>query len=306
VNLDTTAAFWDQHVASEKEPREQLWHHPLTQAHLNRLRGDKSLLEWAIENCFSTGPMRLGLGIGAGTGSFELAMLKYGMVEEYDLFDVSAIALEKARENARAQGLENRVRTFCMDVASATLQEDTYDFLSCISSLHHMTDLTGTIHKLYKTLKPGGPLIAFEYVGPNRFAFPDIDTTIARRLYRVLDPELRGPWPELPLPNPRDVMEADPTESAHSAEIIEAVREIFDHTQVTPLGGAVAYPIWHGLKYEAIYETTKGYDLTHTIWDLDYALFSAGHLPTYFAYLVAHKLPSGHNRQAEFDLVGSS
>ena len=162
-----------------------------------------------------------------------------------------------------------------------------------------MSELQVTLRKLHSALRPGGLLFSWEYVGPNRFAFPRRETAVAERLYRALAPELRGPWPELPLPNPMEVAEADPTESIRSEEILDAVHGVFDAVDVTSLGGALAFPLWNGLNHDALFDTERGHDLVRLVLELDAGLSRAGTLPAYFAYIAARKAPAGVDRHAE-------
>lgn len=288
-DLTRTSAYWDSHVTQIYENRAEWLAHPLVKERLARLRGGQSLEDWVIGRYLRGRRIARAIGVGCGVASFELGLLELGAVERIDLYDVSQVALDTAMDTARARGVAERVRVFRQDINRVTLPPNTYDLVTFISSLHHVADLEGVLRRINGALTPQGLFFASEYVGPDRFGYPEHDTAFAKRLYRVLDPSLRSPWPELPQPNPADVEAADPTESIHSSDILAAVERIFNGIEVTPLGRALTFILWWGLNHDALYETEQGRDLVNVILDLDDALIAAGQLPNYFSYIVARK-----------------
>lgn len=268
--------------------RAEWYAHPLVQARFQQQRGGQSIEDWFFSTYLSGFRGHRGLGIGAGVASFELNLLRLGVVETFDLYDVSEVSLDQARAAARRSGVEQQIRTFCADVNEIEFT-GTYDVITFISSLHHIEHLETTLRRMHALLAPGGILLAHEYVGPDRFAFPESDLRLPRQLFNVLDPRLKAPWPELPLPVPADVIAADPTEAVHSAAIIETLQRIFAHVEVTPLKTSLAFILWYGLDHDALYDTPQGVDLVRVLLTLDEMLVDAGEMPNYFAYLAASK-----------------
>lgn len=287
--LSQTASYWDEYVSQPELNQAEWMAHPLVQEHFNRVRGGLTLEDWFINKYLAGKSVRRALGIGAGVASFELYLMHRGLVEAYDLYDVSSVALARAEETARAYGVADRVRFYCQDLSQLELPAASYDLVTFISSLHHVTHMESTLHQMYNALVPGGLLFANEYIGPDRFAFPEVDCQVAQRLYRILDPALRSPWPELPLPNPQDVINADPTEAVHSSDIVAVLSRVFDTLEITPLKNALTFIIWWGLNHKALFETEQGFDLVRHILDIEAALITTGRLPNYFSYLAARK-----------------
>lgn len=263
--------------------------HPLAKARLERLRGGRSFEDWLTDRYLRDMRVSRALSIGAGIAMNELELVRLGAVERFDLYDVSQVALNAAMERAHALGIADRIHIHREDINQVTLPPDTYDLVTFFSALHHMSDLEGILRQVNTTLTPQGLLFASEYVGPDRFAFPEQDATLAKQLYRVLDPALKAPWPELPQPDPRDVARADPTESIHSADIVAAIQRGFDQVEIIPLGHALTFILWWGLNHDALYETQRGLELVQVILDLDSALVNSGQLPSYFSYITARK-----------------
>jgi SAM-dependent methyltransferase len=289
MDLSRTSEYWDDHAVRGDQNRAEWLAHPLIKERIVQVRGGHSLEHWFIERYLGKRRVARAIGIGCGVASFELGLMRLGAVEQYDLYDVSQVALDTAMETARTLGLAERVHIFRQDVNHEILAPNTYDLVTFISSLHHIADLDGVLRRVNEALTPQGLLFANEYVGPDRFAYPEHDSAFAKRLYRVLDPRLRSPWPELPQPNPADVEAADPTESIHSADIIETVKRVFDQIEITPLEYTLTFILWWGLNHDALYDTEPGRELVNVVLDIDNALVTSGRLPNYFSYIVARK-----------------
>lgn len=215
----------------------------------------------------------------------EVHAVAAGLIGELDVYDVSAGSLEVALQTARDLGVADRVRVHAGDAMEGLREK--YDLIICVSSLHHATDMRETVTAMAGALNPGGALFASEYVGPNRFDYPQEHSAIAKRLYRTLDPALRSPWPELPQPTPADVEAADPTESVESEILLDEVRRAFSRVEITELGGALPFILWWGLNHDALFDTTQGAELVATIIDMDAALLGSERLPSYFSVLFA-------------------
>lgn len=289
--MQRTAEYWDRHHLTTEHHRSEWSCHPFVLERLHeKILEANSPEEWFIRNYITHGPLDRAVGIGVGTAGLELRLVSFGAVNHFDLYEVSQASLDQAREDARILNIEDRIRYLCEDFTKVSVAPETYDLVTFISSLHHMDPLDETLEKVYAALKPGGMMFAFEYVGPDRFNYPREHTRIAERLYEVLDPSLRR-WPQLPLtwPTPAAVIEADPTESIHSGDILDTVRRIFPHVDVKPMYGTLCFILFWGLHPDAIYDTEKGRDLIRLVLDLETALVDSGQLPSYFNLIVGFK-----------------
>jgi release factor glutamine methyltransferase len=82
---------------------------PRPETELLAERGWKFLCEWAAHHAGS--PLRA-LDFGTGSGCLALALASHCVAAEIDALDSSAEALDLARQNATAHGLQNRIRFF--------------------------------------------------------------------------------------------------------------------------------------------------------------------------------------------------
>ncbi len=291
-SFETTAKYWDtyleQHLADGENANRAEWlTHPTAQLHHSLRRGNRTLEAWIADVALGGVPRSRGVGIGAGRAAIELGLLESNAVGHFDLLDVSAVALEMAEHNAADMGVSDRIALSACDVSSYDLGVARYDLVTCIGSLHHVPELDTAVQSCARALTDDGVLVAYEYVGPDRFATGEVERELARRLYRALDPALRNPCPELPLPNPDDVIAADPTEAVHSSRILEVLSTNFDQIDIVHHGGALAYTLWWGLAHDQLFESKDGWDFVEVLLQTDHALTSTGVIPDYFVTVAA-------------------
>jgi SAM-dependent methyltransferase len=289
IDYQTTANFWDKTHFDPVFLRREWKFHPTAKSRLHALLGASSREQW-FHNRYLSGRSGLrGLSIGVGKAEAELNLISLGGFDRYDLYDVSPVATETGRQTAQARGLK-AANFVCGDIYEAVLPDGGYDVITFFAALHHMGDLEAILQKCNRMLAPGGVLWAAEYVGPDRFQFPDKHTAFAKALYRALDPEIKLPFePELRFPSAEEVIAADPTESIHPSEIQSTMRSIWPNMEFIGTYGTLMFILSWCLNYNAWYDTDQGRESFNTILDIDAAMIDAGRLPHYFAYLVAKK-----------------
>lgn len=231
------------------------------------------------------------LSVGAGTAEGELSLLAAGRFERLVTIDVSAACVAASWELAEELGVLDRTElllgTFEPDVLERLAPE--LDGVVFLDALHHLDHVDAVLSEVSVHLADGGVVVGDEYVGPNRFAFGGQATEIARFFYTQLDPVVRSPWPELPLPDPHAVALDDPSEAVDAESILPALRRHFADLTLVPIGGAIAYPVWNGLDHDAIYETEAGVRAVTQLLELDHRLTSAGVVEPYFCRFVGRQ-----------------
>ena len=112
-------------------------------------------------------PLRYGVSVGSGTGDNERDLIAAGLVENFDLFEVSRDRISQSKALAAKAGIGNRVKHHLEDA----LQRDfdgIYDLVYWEHALHHMLDVDYAIAWSVRALKTGGILVVNDYVGPTR------------------------------------------------------------------------------------------------------------------------------------------
>ena len=290
MDQDRARQYWDHRHFDPDYLRQEWSFHPAAKARLHRLLGYPSREEWFWAKYLRGKSGLRGIGIGVGLAQTELRLTTTGAFAQYDLYDVSPSALEQARHDAAAVGVSDKITCICEDIDDLDLGVERYDLVTFIASLHHMNDLEGILGKCKIALKPGGLLWAVEYIGPDRFQFPDQDTEFAKRFYRAVHPGLKKLWnSELQVPTADEVIKADPTEAIHSSRIPDAVHAAFQNVETIHTYGSFAFILFWSLLHDALYESPLGQEFVTSVLDIDTMLIDSGRLPHYFAYFVARK-----------------
>ena len=224
MSTSVAANYWDQRHFDPSFLRGEWSFHPYAKRRLHRLLGGVSSREaWFHDNYLKGRTGLRALGIGVGRAASELALLQLGGIDRYELFDVSPVALADGAQEAERLGVANKAEFCNLDIQSTELEDNAYDVITFIASLHHMTDLDPVLRKCARALAPGGVLWAAEYIGPDYFDYPPEHAEFPRRLYHMIDPSLRRAGePDLKFPTREEVIANDPTISplfAHSRDL---------------------------------------------------------------------------------------
>jgi SAM-dependent methyltransferase len=140
---------------------------------------------FAIRDCDETyeaalveharGAVALDYGCALGDYALKLAPI----AKEVQGIDISDVAIEAAKESAKAQGLTN-AHFAVMDAQATSFPDAYFDFVFGIGIIHHL-ETERSLREVARILKPGGVAIFREPLGGN----PVID------LYRAFTPQAR-------------------------------------------------------------------------------------------------------------------
>ncbi|SJZ81638.1 Methyltransferase domain-containing protein [Marinactinospora thermotolerans DSM 45154] len=100
-------------------------------------------------------PCRRALDVGCGTGGFARRLARLGV--DVDAVDPAEQAIATARSLTPATAGGGRVRFRRADITQTPLPAGTYDYISCLASIHHVP--FATVADLRRALRPGGVLV---------------------------------------------------------------------------------------------------------------------------------------------------
>lgn len=235
--------FWDREVV---EHRLVSWlEHQSVRFYVNELISG-SIHQWPFDWWVTTlrgRRFRRALIIGCGTGHFERHLAKRDVCDRIDAFDASMGSIAVACDEARKEGVADRIRYYLADFNDPALPRAHYDLVVFHQSLHHVGKIEKLLSRTLAAMTSDGVLFFDEYVGPSRWDWTDeliapqrkVFATIAARSVR-----------ELPYPVERE----DPSEALRSAEIPRQVARGFDFTHYRPYGGALLAPIYPYIIWE--------------------------------------------------------
>ena len=119
-----------------------------------QLRGDEKILD-----------VGCGLGLMAIGAAKRLTTGKVTAIDTWDSKELTASSLEAARENAKAEGVADRIRFEKGDPGKLVYPADQYDVVLCFAILHCLAD-DGERHRalreMLRVVKPGGKILIFD------------------------------------------------------------------------------------------------------------------------------------------------
>ncbi|MEM8976392.1 MAG: class I SAM-dependent methyltransferase [Pseudomonadota bacterium] len=167
------------------------------------------------------------ISVGCGSGVKERRLLEAGVVDQFDLFEVSEAYAAAARQGAKEEGFADRVRVI-VDDAFSHETADQYDLVYWDHSLHHMLNVDKAVSWSVAALKPGGWLIINDYVGPTRLVWHREEVDFAREFLKLHQSELGLEPTSLKYKNVIDRLKLflrDPSEAPQSDKIAASFRE---------------------------------------------------------------------------------
>jgi ubiquinone/menaquinone biosynthesis C-methylase UbiE len=186
------------------------------------------------------------LSLGCGAGGAEIFAASQGLCASVVGMDASEEALALARKAAADQGAPGA--TFARaDLNALDLPAAAFDVVLMNMSLHHVTNLEGTLAAVERTLEPGGIFVVNEFVGPSQFQFSDLQLVTAAALLEVLPDRWRldmstGQPKTRYLRQPRSYWNAvDPSEAIRSDEILGLLEERFEVLARRDYGGTLLH-----------------------------------------------------------------
>jgi SAM-dependent methyltransferase len=296
ADLRRAAAHWN---STRGSGRTRWWTSPQIHRHINRLVcGEAIDGPWAgfhrrIGELAPPGGFPRAISVACGHGGKELDLLELGLVQHFDLYEISDARVERGRERAAELGLSDRVTYRLADAFAEQLPDD-YDLVYWNNAIHHMMDTPAAVRWSRDRLRLGGVFAMDDFVGAARFQWPDAQLHMMRRVREELperflvDP--RDPSRRLPVkvkrPQEAALVARDPTEAADSERILPAVRKYFPGARVVLTGGVIYHSALNDVLANFADDGTDA-ELLAQILLVDEALTRAGH--TQYASALARK-----------------
>ena len=145
-------------------------------------------------------------------------------------------------------------------------------------------------------LKPDGYVFLSEYVGADRFDFPERQKAAIRAAFDLIperyrcsfDRGVRGPVLRAPLiPDPRAVAAADPSEAVRSSAILEVVERRFEVVARHDAGGTILQFLLQAISGNFRTDDPGSLVVLDMLFRIEDALIAAGDLGSDFTLVVA-------------------
>jgi SAM-dependent methyltransferase len=164
--------------------------------------------------------------------------------------------------------------------------------------LHHCADPERLLRRLHDGLSPRGRLVFLEYVGPDRFRYPEERMEIVRRYARLLPDRLRrNPRGgrldgATVLPDPDALARSRPHEAAQSSTLLETARDALAAETMLPAGGGLLHPLLRGREERFGRDTEGDERVLSVLCAAEAELAQSGALPDAFAVFVGRRKDS--------------
>ena len=229
-------------------------------------------------------PYQRGISVACGVGAKERVLLQRGLVKHFDCYEISRTAIEQGEAQAQECGLEKQMTFHHKDVFAESFTPGSYDLVYWDNALHHMPDAHAAMSLSRELLEEGGCFYMFDYVGPTRFQWTDEQVVILKDILSSIDdsyfliPGSEYMWKKEPSTmTVEEMLQADPSEAADSANILPAFKKYFPGGTVVPLGGLIYVLALDGIIVNMPEESI----LLKKMLKLDFILSQQGH--NYFA-----------------------
>lgn len=238
---------WGKEDFQKKLERAFWMNHPIVGQHLNRLatgRARCDWLTWFTRDCVPNDAPQDVLVLGCGEGWLERSIANLPWIRHIDARDVAEGAVERARELAAHEGIEN-ITYSVLDLNTGTLPSESYDVVIAHSVLHHIEGLEHAFDTIRRSLRPAGWVAISEYIGPPHLQYGEEAMAVMNAVMTALAPRLRvaitsGELLEAKVrPNLDYILEVDPSEGVRADELDHFIRQNFSVVYEAPMGGTV-------------------------------------------------------------------
>jgi SAM-dependent methyltransferase len=232
------------------------------------------------------------LDLGCGAGWFSLELARCGMrVDGYDIgpkqIEIARKFSQESRESADPflHGNFGSTDYKVVDLNKVCLEEEKYEAVISLGTLHHIQHLNHLLNEIYKSLKPQGKFIFYEYTGyyglSRIFPFIFKILELLKRLIRiqVCNQSSRR-------------MKTSPFEGISKREIIERVNEKFVIKRIE--SKFLFLPaIVSGLRIYRL-PNSIGALLVKIFYSVDKTLIKLKLFKGSFVFVIAHKNSNNH------------
>jgi SAM-dependent methyltransferase len=220
--------FWTrQHQREDLGTHDNFLVHPLVQGYLSlrAVGGLLGLMEAVVNQVRDrTRPGARLFSPGCGYADKERILAAAFPDREFVAMDITPEILARARAETERQGLRN-LRFEPGDFNRLALEPRSFDAVLGLGSIHHVEALEGFWEGVRRALRPGGVVLAQEFVGPNRMQWNAAQVREGSRALAQLVPEEHKVHHRAVQPVDLAFLIAnDPSEAVRSSEILPTLR----------------------------------------------------------------------------------
>ena len=250
---EVVRAKWNKTLGRQaKHPgRKFSWHNPTVQTFIREQYLDGFSVSGFLADIMSGRKITNALDVAGGLGDQAIKFYKMLDIEQFDVLDISDVAVQQGQQRADTEGLN--VRYAVSDLNTDALPDRQYDLIIASGALHHIENLEHLFSEINRKLAPDGVFFANDYMGPSYMQWRPKQLALMNAVIQALPDDLnRVSHRDNALirdvtPIPLDVFaKHDPSEGVRAAEIFEVMAEYLEIRQIVPFGQTLAYECLRG------------------------------------------------------------
>ena len=238
------------------------------------------------------------LSLCCGDGRFEVSLVQNGVFDRITGLEWSSRRIEQGQEHLRTlpQEISHKVQLLQHDVNRGDFGEGLYDVVFAKAALHHIMALEPAFAGIERCLRPGGLLVTIDFFGPSRFQWTDAQLQAVEDFWQTrVPPALRhradgSELPPIVRPTVQDMIDMDPSEAAHSDELMACIRQRFEVLHDIALGGTLMNLLLYGERVNQFDPDNAVHNaVLQEAVDLEHKLMAQGLLGSDFRFVVARR-----------------
>lgn len=192
-----------------------------------------------------------GLSIGCGESGPEMVAWETGLFSSFEVMDIAEGLLDRQREKAKKRGY-CQISYVPANLNKVVLEENKYDFIWALGTIHHIEELEHFIAQIKKSLKPHGIIAMREYVGPKYLQFTKDQLVMADAMLQAIPKKYRRFWnlrtkTHNPQVDKEYLLRNDPSEAVRSDEILPIIFNELKVIHFAKTGGTLLHPLLAGI-----------------------------------------------------------
>lgn len=240
--------YWNErHARSDHGTHDNFLSHPLVQGYVSiRAFGNLTPHMDAVVTQIRerTPPGARIYSPGCGPADKEIALATAIPDRHFVASDITPQILAGAREAAEKRGLRN-LEFRVADFNQLALEARSYDAVLGLGAIHHVEALEHFWSEVHRGLKPGGVVLAQEFVGPNRMQWRPAQIEHGNRVLRELVPEAHKVHHREVVATPvEEMLRLDPSEAVRSEDLLPTCKAAgFEILGYASAGCALLQPV---------------------------------------------------------------
>jgi SAM-dependent methyltransferase len=235
------------HSQPEVEAHDNIFSHPMLHAYVSlrafgSLTGHLEAVTVALRE--RTRPGEQILSVGCGLAVKERALAASLPDRHFVGIDIADRTIQTARAQIAAAGLGN-LTIEQGDFNALRLEPGRFACVLGLGAIHHVEALEDFWEQCRLGLRPGGSVVAQEYVGPDRLQWTDAQVREGSRVLRdVVPPEHHAHHARVDRIPVEHMIATDPSEAVRSSAIVDTCRASgLDVTAVVGVGCSLVQPV---------------------------------------------------------------